>query len=135
MKRPRSLQVLFAELNRSHFDGRLSTYTVRRTCVTLNSVKRLTRGGAVHRFRWTRPWARQIRVVGVLQRRPRIERRVLHEMCHAAAEAEAIFRGEPHGQEWRVEMYRLAREHGEAWAEQEARRHEPQAVPVTEMLE
>jgi hypothetical protein len=46
-------------------------------------------------------------------------------MCHVATEDEALFFDrESHGPQWRAEMYRLAREHGEAWAEKEARQHE-----------
>jgi hypothetical protein len=68
---------------------------------------------------------KEIRISGALRLRPVLERRVLlHEMCHAATEDEALQGGGEHGPEWRAEMYRLAREHGESWAEKDAQRFE-----------
>jgi hypothetical protein len=80
---------------------------------------------AVYRYGRTLPQTREIRISGVLRVRPEVERRVLlHEMCHVATEDEALSRGLGHGPEWRAEMYRLARERGESWAEREAQRYE-----------
>jgi len=123
---PRNLAALFDELNRSHFAGRLGGYVVRRSPITPASIEPFISGPPeVHRLATTFPQSRQIVIAGVLNVRPVVERRVLlHEMCHVAAEDEALFRGEHHGPEWRSEMYRLAREHGEAWAADEAKRYE-----------
>jgi SprT-like family len=121
-KRPRSLQALFDTLSASHFDGRLSGYSVRRLPLTHERIERLN---ASRRWARTMPMTREIRISGALRLRPELERRVLlHEMCHAATEDEALQGGGEHGSQWRGEMYRLAREHGEAWAEKDAQRFE-----------
>jgi hypothetical protein len=49
------------------------------------------------------------------------QRRVLlHELCHRVTEDEPGKTGLTHGPAWREEMRRLAREHGEHWAIEEA---------------
>jgi hypothetical protein len=118
-RRPQ-LQVLYLELNRLFFRGRLPHYRVRRA--RLMDPWMDAKRSVLRIWRTQRRWgdrlgdcdldARCIRVSNALFSKE--ERRVLlHEMCHAATP------GAGHGQAWCNEMRRLAKE-GETWAAEEA---------------
>jgi hypothetical protein len=131
--RPPSLAALFTKLSRSHFEGRVDGYSVRRLPLTPRSVELLRAARPEgHLLASCKIWRREIRVLGFLRFRPVLERRaLLHEMCHAATEQEA-FAGLPHGPQWRAEMLRLAFEHGETWAAPQAIQYAREADGETE---
>lgn len=110
-RRRRPLGEMFAELNESHFGGRLPAYACRRV------GPRIGRFGELRNRRWGTCdlRRRRILVLGMLPHEH--ERRVLlHEMCHAAVALDGEL---GHGPRFRAEMARLSREHGETWAESE----------------
>ena len=122
----RPLATLFADLNRSHFGGRLPPYRVLRVR-SMGRAKAIGDGWIVQTAGECNPRRRTIRILDVLP--AEVERRsLLHEMAHAF-----VGRRGGHGRAWRAMMQRLAVEHGETWALADAERYTSRRSPVRDI--